>query len=414
VPEPYLKGFKVTVAPLHDQLRDALSNHYRTGYSFIKLPFDHDARAEIQELIGAKKKLNPALLIIIGIGGSNLGTKAVHEFINGIYTVDVSAPLPCYFLDTLDPDLLNTVLARIAHYLLQGRSVLVNVISKSGTTLETIGNFSVVLDLLKKHRPDNYRELCIITTDGGSVLWDYANQEGYDRLAIPDAVGGRYSVFSAVGLFPLGILGVDIDALHAGARDVISDFFDHRSDEIIDAAARNVYHLEHGRSVQDMMLFGTQLESIGKWYRQLFAETLGKKKDRAIMPTVSIGSTDLHSMGQLYCGGPDNNYYTIVSVAQSVHDYTIESPLLSAQVQGKSMHELMHAIKQGLQRVYQEDKRPFESWTLEKKDAYSIAQFLQFYMLRVVYVAAALEVNAFDQPEVERYKRQMQEILDDE
>jgi glucose-6-phosphate isomerase len=414
VPEYFLKAFKMSVSVVHDQLHDALYTEYQTAYSFIKLPFDHALHSEIKSLIDAKKRLNAALLIVIGIGGSNLGTKAVHEFLNGIYSNDSNHAIPCYFLDTLDPDLLEVILSRIAHYLIQGRDILVNIVSKSGITLETIGNFSVVLDLLKKHRPENYQATCVITTDRDSALWNYAHQEGYDCLAVPQSVGGRYSVFSAVGLFPLGMLGVDIDALQAGARDVITDLLEHHDDQIIYAAARNLYHLEQGRSIQDMFLFGTELESIGKWYRQLFAETLGKQKERGITPTVSIGSTDLHSMGQLYCGGPDDKYYTLVSVAQGIHDYTVSIPLLPPQAHDKSMNVLMSAIKQGLQQVFEQDHRPFESWSLAKKDAYSIAQFLQFYMLRVVYLAAALGVNPFDQPEVERYKRKMQEILDDE
>ena len=170
---------------------------------------------EITQLIQNKKQLKPALMIVVGIGGSNLGTQAIYE---AIFGKEGSPQFPLYFADTVDSDYIAILLKRTEYCLQHNHAVLITVISKSGTTTETIANFECFLLLLKKYHPKNYQQYIVAITDKDSSLWHYAQQASIDRLEIPKEIGGRYSVFTAVGLFPLAMAGVDIAALMQGAQ----------------------------------------------------------------------------------------------------------------------------------------------------------------------------------------------------
>ena len=241
-------------------------------------------------------------------------------------------------------------------------------------------------------------------------------------LHVPKKVGGRYSVFSNVGLFPLGFLGINIKELRNGAgrakRDCLKPF---QKNPAMLSAALIFHHNKKGMNIFDTFVFDTELESIGKWYRQLMGESIGKENDRegkkinaGITPTVSIGSTDLHSMAQLYLGGPPDRYTSFITVPPnnkvSIPKWK-EYNTLVENIQGRKLNEIMDAIINGVKTAYKSGKRPFSEISMESKSEKEMGYLLQFKMMEMMFLAALLNVNAFDQPAVEEYKKETRRIL---
>lgn len=200
-----------------EHLQDQIGNGYASSSGFVNLPSDSSLQEEVAALVDKKKALKPSSLIVCGIGGSNLGTVAIVEAIYGTL-YNESLPIKVFFADTVDPSYVASIVQQVEQELKEGKEVILNVVTKSGTTTETIANFEIFLELLKKYRPDNFAEFVVATTDHGSPLHALAQENNFSILRIPKNIGGRYSVFSAVGQFPLGLLGINIHDLLAGAR----------------------------------------------------------------------------------------------------------------------------------------------------------------------------------------------------
>lgn len=394
---------------------------YDNPYAVINVPSDKQIVDDVMAIWDQKKKYNPSLMIVVGIGGSNLGTQAIYE---ALYGKDGNPDFPLYFADTVDSDYIATLLRRAEDALKSSKKILITVISKSGNTTETIANFECFLALLQKYHPHDYSQYVVTITDKNSALWHRAQQQKFACLAIPEHIGGRYSVLSAVGLFPLIYCGIDIDALREGAQSIIKQCIteDATNNYAAISAAIIVYHYNEGICINNLFMFSVALESLGKWYRQLMGESIGKEKDIhgkkvnvGIAPTVAIGTTDLHSVGQLYFGGPNNTLTTFVSVKKNNYNIMIpEMPLyeqLVANIQNKPLASVMSAIFEGVQIAYEKNKRPFMTVIIPEKNAYYIGQFLQWKMIEMIYIGALLEVNPFDQPEVELYKTQTRKML---
>lgn len=410
--------------PEIERIKSARKEQYNTPYAFINLPEDLALRQTVRQLAEQKNMFTPTALVVIGIGGSNLGTMAVHEALFGKFYNQYDPDIKVYFADTVDTDYIWDIVLLLEQELEKGNNVIINVISKSGGTTETIANFELFLDLVRRYDPVNYRDYVVVTTDEKSALWYFAQQERLTSLIIPQQVGGRYSVLSAVGLFPLALLGVDIDALHAGAQSIMPMAMDTNivcNNPAISAIILACQYA-NGFTIHDTFLFSVDLENLGKWYRQLMGESIGKEYTRnneqkfiGITPTVSVGSIDLHSVGQLYLGGPYDKFTTFVSVTQNKSNLVLpdmpECEKLVAKIQGKSLPSVMNAIIHGVQAAYYKHKRPYVSIVLPEKTAYYIGQFLQFKMMEMVYLGKLLEVNPFDQPQVELYKKETKDIL---
>lgn len=410
---------KIIASVAHERSRG-----YETPYASLHLPADAALRTRVKALVEKKKQFKPHVLIVVGIGGSNLGTWAVHQALYGILANELDSGMRVYYADTVDPDAMADIVTLMKKALNAGQRVLLNVISKSGTTTETIANYMVLLQVLQDYHAHDYRDYVVITTDEGSALWRYAQSHQFDALAIPKLVGGRYSVLSAVGLFPLALLGVDIDQLHAGAAAAVEHGL--VTDIAHNVAARSAAILAHAYRqqyvVHNMFLFGVSLESLGKWYRQLLAESIGKEYDTAgnqanvgILPTVSIGSTDLHSVAQLYLSGPYNIITTFVSLEKHKHNLIVPAgqdiDQLVAHIAHKPLATLLDAILHGVYAAYKHTERPFIRITLPECSAWFLGQFMQYAMLQTMYVGALLHVNPFDQPNVELYKAETRKML---
>ena len=390
--------------------------NYEAAESSINLPTDEDLLQKVQELVKKKKTDSLKYIIVIGIGGSNLGTKAIYDAIHGYYDLLEPTRLPkMIFLDTQDETVLSKVILLLSTCS-EKDEFLINAISKSGGTTETMTNLEVLSSSLSRTFTD-ITDRIVFTTDEGSNMHKKAAEQNIDVLLMPKQVGGRFSVLSAVGLFPLALLGFDIIKLRRGAanmRDICGKrTFSEDNPAMISAAI--LYSLsQKGKNINDNFIFLPQLESLGKWYRQLMGESVGKE-GKGITPTVSIGSTDLHSVGQLYLGGPKDKITTFIYATKELVETAVPEELIYGLVpviKGKKIHSIMNAIVQGTKIAYKNQEMPYVEIGFEKIDEEALGEFLQFKMCEMMYLGKLMDVNTFDQPHVELYKVETKKILE--
>ncbi|MFH0927287.1 MAG: hypothetical protein V1822_01785 [Candidatus Micrarchaeota archaeon] len=375
---------------------------------------------ECSSLLSKAKK--PTLLIVIGIGGSNLGSLAAMRAV--LHNPCTPSHKPqVLFADTVDPRTISYVISSARTHLSEGGHVLINAISKSGTTLETLVNFDVIYSALKKSSSGQLN--VVITSDDGSEFERVAQEEGFHSLPIPKNVGGRYSVLSSAGLFPLMAAGFDTHKFLEGARLSLKGALsaDLRKNPVALAAAFLFLEAKAGRKIHVDFMFSNSLRSLGSWHRQLIGESLGKEKNESgskivhsgITPLVCTGTTDLHSMGQLFLGGPADKSYRFVSVQNFGEDFEAGSSQFLAKLapfaKGKKASRILNALCEGTKEAYRKNALPFVSISLPALDEHSIGQLMQMEMVEAMYAAKLFGVNAFDQPAVEKYKREARKIL---
>jgi len=396
---------------------------YPNHYSSINLAFDKELVKAIKKVVSEKQKLKIDSLVVIGIGGSNLGTIAIHEALNGLLYNEQNPHMKLYFADNIDPAYIVTLKKILKKQLLENKNILINVVTKSGTTTETIANFQVLLELLRKHHP-NYLNFVVVTSDKNSPLDQWAKKENITRLNIPKFVGGRYSVFSPVGLFPLSMIGINIAKLLSGARKTVEDSLSKPVEKTVAGQTAIAIHRAYkkGLHIHNIFIFSQELTGLGYWYRQLVGESLGKttihdpQKRCNLTPTISIGCTDLHSVAQLYLGGLPPTFTTFISVqnwkviTKTPTNKNLKS--VNAAIQGKSLNEIMTAIFNGTVSAYKKQKNPFVSCSIPLINPYYLASLLQTFMIQTIYLGKLFDVNPFDQPHVELYKKETRLILD--
>jgi glucose-6-phosphate isomerase len=394
---------------------------YDAPESSVNLLDDEEGTSRIKNL-AAQKTEGIRFVILIGIGGSNLGAEATYRALKTDGTRDM------FFLEGVDPRAVRDV-ARVVNACASPAELLVCVISKSGTTLETITNADILLGILRERFGEREAEgRVVVISDEDSVLLNLARSRGIASLPIPAHVGGRYSIFSAAGLFPLIAAGLDTEGLIRGARDererCLSE--DAHQNPALHSALFLTFHYKNGLSIHDTFFFDPSLEKLGAWYRQLLAESIGKRsKDEhgsevriGITPTTSIGSRDLHSIGQLMLDGPRDKTVTLVRDRAVEPSYSVaENGLLSSlvpNISGRSMEEINTALFIGAQRAFTETNIPFLEVELDGVTAYEIGSFMQWRMIETMLLGRLLGVNPFDQPSVETYKKASREFLETE
>lgn len=399
------------------------SGQYTFKESSINLPGD----AAIFKAVSAMKQSLAGqelrYILVIGIGGSSLGAKAVYDALLGYFDPLEERRYPkILFADTNDPEFS----LRLSHFLSQSiyapDHVLVNAVSKSGGTTETIANLELVMSVLED-RFSNASGRLVLTTDFGSPLWREGGKKKLAMLPLPPEVGGRYSVFSAAGLFPLACSGIDIGSFRRGGETLrdLCLIEDAQGNPALISASILYLHYLNGKTINDNFFFHPELESLGKWYRQLMGESIGKEKNVGgetvnvgITPTVSIGSTDLHSLGQLYLGGPKDKFTTFLST-KTKGGVGVGSerffPALVPELRGKTFGEVMQAVFEGVKKTYLASELPFAEIALTDISPLSLGEYMQFKMIEVMYLGKLLDVDPFDQPSVERYKTETREIL---
>ncbi len=412
-----LKGYLAYIQDIHE------SKNYALSESSINLPFDDVAKNEVLRLAEKKKTSNLKYILVIGIGGSNLGAKAVYDALRGYFDPFSPRVYPkILFLDTADPAFLKAVAKFLSEEIKNSGEIIVNAVSKSGETTETIFNLGGVAEILKK-RFDDFASRLVITTKDGSHLYKKAVSMGIDVLTLPERIPGRFSVFSPAGLFPLALAGFDIDSLLRGGRDIVTEFFNaNMENKAVINSSFLFHHYNRGKKISDLFVFHPSLESLGKWYRQLVAESTGEEKKGllgikkiGITPTVSIGSTDLHSMGQLYLSGPIDKTTTFIYASNLDKDFKWTEGAIfidKNHILPDKPRDLMKAIFGGVKEVYKNKGLPFMEIDLEEISERSLGEFMQLEMLQIMLLGKLLQINPFDQPNVESYKKETRCILE--
>lgn len=357
-------------------------------------------------------------ILVLGIGGSALGGIAVTEALLKPYWNLLSEEqrngLPkIFFLDNIDPDTMSGLLE-----ILDLKKTLVNVITKSGSTAETMSQFMIVKNILEAELGDDYRKNIVATTDKRTgVLRQIAEQEGYKTFVVPDDVGGRFSVFSAVGLLPFALVGIDIDEITNGIKDM--DLLLKNTDINENIAAQNalIHYLmdtKKGKNLSVMMPYSSRLKYVSDWYVQLWAESLGKNKDKegnnvhiGPTPIKALGATDQHSQIQLYNEGPNNKVINFIRVKE--FDNTLEIPPIFeytgiGYLGGKTINQLINAEADSTRVALADYQRPTVTITLPQINGYYVAQLLYMLEVQTAIAGELYNIDTFSQPGVEQAK----------
>ncbi len=356
-------------------------------------------------------------ILVLGIGGSALGGLAVTEALLKPYwnllSEEKRNKLPrIFFLDNIDPDTIKGLLDAI-----DLKKTLVNVITKSGDTAETMAQYMILKDLMEKELGDNYRKNIVVTTDKKmGVLRQLADQEGYKIFYVPDDIGGRFSVFSSVGLVPFALVGLDIDQMMNGIKDMDLELKNTDIRQNIAAQYALIHYLmyQKGKNISVMMPYSSRLKYIPDWYAQLIAESLGKefnnngeKVNVGITPLKAIGATDQHSQIQLYNEGPNDKIITFIRVEE--FENTLEIPKIFeytgvGYLGGKTINDLLNAEADSTKVVLSDCERPNITITIDKIDEYNIAQLLYMLEVQTAIAGELYNINTFNQPGVEQAK----------
>lgn len=390
--------------------------------SSINLLQDQSLQKQIINLVKEKGGRKLKYIIVVGIGGSNLGAKAMYDAHYGFFDILEPKRFPkIIFADTTHPEFMAKLQILIKNEIKTKEEILINAISKSGNTTETLANIEILWQLLSRFTKTPAERL-VITTDFESKFWQLAKDKNISTLTIPNMVGGRFSVFSAVGLFPLALAGIDTMEFTAGAHDMLKRCLSEElTNPALISAVAMVKNYTNNKNIFDSFFFNPELESLGKWYRQLLGESLGKEEsllhDRVaigLSPTVSIGSTDLHSVGQLYLGGPKDKFTTFIFAEKTKNEIKTPNKLSFPLVQGIDgieLQKIRSAILDGVKSAYRKKNLPFLSLTFPDLSERSIGGFMQFKLMEIMFLGQLLKVNAFDQPNVELYKQETKRLL---
>jgi glucose-6-phosphate isomerase len=407
-----LKSLEKRVEPLASMI----NKQRRAGETpFRDLPYDKRISRGVNALVKTLRK-ECDYLVVLGIGGSALGNTALDTALRPFLpdSKDEQSGKPHLFvLDNIDPDQFGSFLDYIKPRL---KRTVFNVISKSGRTSETAAQFMVVREMLiNELGKAGYQQQVVATTDAkAGTLRTIADSDKLQTLEVPDGVGGRFSVLSAVGLFSAAMCGINISQLLAGARDMdkrVSDKDFWKNPAAINAAI-NYHYYTHGKPISVMMPYSFALKDMADWYRQLWAESLGKKldlnkRDVWIGPTPinALGVTDQHSQVQLYREGPNDKLFTFLQVKNFDGDLKIgTSPDCAPELgflAGKKLGELLNNEKKATEYALLESKRPCLTVLFDKVNAYTVGQFIYLFEVTTSFAGALFNINPYDQPAVE-------------
>ena len=381
---------------------------------WMTLPRDYD-KEEFARIKAAAAKIreDSDVLVVAGIGGSYLGARAVVEAVKGMYHNELEDGLKIYFCgNSISPTYLNNIIS-----LCKGKRFSINVISKSGTTTETSLAFRVLRELLEKEMGvEEANKRIYATTDRAKgTLKQLADAQGWPTFVVPDDVGGRYSVLSAVGLLPIAAAGIDIDALMQGAADAMERFsvLSPDNDAYKYAAIRNILYRK-GKAVEILECYEPDFTLMNEWYKQLFGESEGKD-NKGLFPASCIFSTDLHSMGQFIQEGSRTMFETIVDVKKPAQDLFIDK--LEGNFDGlnfladQNMSVVNRKAMEGTILAHTDGGVPEVVIEVDDLSAYNVGCLIYFFWRACACSGYLLSVNPFNQPGVESYKKNMFALL---
>ena len=381
---------------------------------WMTLPRDYD-KEEFARIKAAAAKIreDSDVLVVAGIGGSYLGARAVVEAVKGMYHNELEDGLKIYFCgNSISPTYLNNIIS-----LCKGKRFSINVISKSGTTTETSLAFRVLRELLEKEMGvEEANKRIYATTDRAKgTLKQLADAQGWPTFVVPDDVGGRYSVLSAVGLLPIAAAGIDIDALMQGAADAMERFsvLSPDNDAYKYAAIRNILYRK-GKAVEILECYEPDFTLMNEWYKQLFGESEGKD-GKGLFPVTAEFTADLHSLGQMIQQGQRNIFETMVRFDPPAARYTIGSDWKNLDglnyLEGKTLDFVDEKAYLGTVAAHVDGGVPVITMDCGELNDRKVGELFYFLELCCGVSAYILDVNPFNQPGVELYKRNMFQLL---
>ena len=409
--EEILKGYEKEVIRINKMIMDK-SGQGNDFLGWVDWPVNYDK----EELARIKKDAqyvrdNFDILVVCGIGGSYLGARSALEALNGLKSDD---KLEIIFMgQTFSPN----YVAQVMNYL-KGKNFAINVISKSGTTTETSISFRLLKELLESQvGKEKARKAIFATTDKEKgALKTLCNNEGYATYVLPGDIGGRFSVLTAVGTFPLACAGIDVEAMIKGAQEARKETESAplKDNKCYQYASMRDYMYRHNKPVEMYVTYEPQMSQISEWLKQLFGESEGKEH-KALFPASATFSTDLHSLGQYIQDGTPLLFETIINVKEPKQDVAIphDNDDLDGlnYLEGKNLAFVNQKAFEGTLKAHEDGGVPCNVITLDKLDAYNLGYLFYFFMRACAMSAYMLDINPFNQPGVEVYKKNMFHLL---
>lgn len=409
--EDVFSSYEKRLAAAQERLEEGKEGF--TGWLDLPLPMG-ERRRELDALKETAKRIRNScqVLVVLGIGGSYLGTKACVEMMGHGFSAMLSKE------KARGPEILfagqnlSGVYHRQLMEALEGKEVCLCVVSKSGTTAETNIAFSVLKKWMQMRYGDSARQRIFVVTDREKgLLRREAEEEGYESFIIPDDVGGRYSVLTPVGLLPIAAAGIDIEEILSGAARA-KDLYDRApvmDNPCLQYAAARDFLAGRGKSVEIYASYEPRLVSFGQWLQQLFGESQGKE-GKGIFPALLQFTTDLHSMGQFIQEGSQIFFETVLHVKDPGMD--LEIPQTAAPAfRGKTMNRVNQAAVEGVGKAHASDQVPVITIDIQELSPYNFGKMVYFFERSCAIGGYLMNVNPFDQPGVEKYKAYMKEAL---
>ncbi len=418
ISEKSIMEYKEQVENIHKELNQK-ANDEKDFVGWLELPTNYDKK-EFSRIKKAAKKIKKEsdILVVIGIGGSYLGARAVIEsltstFNNMLTDKQRKYPQILYVGNNLSPNYINELIEYIGD-----KDFSVNVISKSGTTTEPAIAFRIFREILEnKYGIDEARSRIYVTTDKErGALKTLADNEGYEKFVIPDNVGGRYSVLTAVGLLPIATAGIDIDKLMQGAQNAQERYDDPnlKYNECYKyAVTRNILYKLY-KNTEILVNYEPKMHYFTEWWKQLYGESEGKDQ-KGIFPAGVDFTTDLHSMGQYIQEGRRNLFETVISIENPKSDITINKDEDNLDglnyLAGKTLDYVNKKAMEGTVKAHVTGDVPNIMLTIENLDEENIGELIYFFEKACAMSGMILGVNPFNQPGVEEYKKNMFKLL---
>lgn len=367
-----------------------------------------DVRVDKEEISRIKKcaskiRNDSDFLIVIGIGGSYLGARAVIEALSHTF----KSKNVLFAGNNLSADYMNDLIEYI-----DGKDISLNVISKSGTTTEPAVAFGILKEYMEKKYGEKAKERIYVTTDKSKgILKEQAAKAGYETFVVPDDVGGRYSVLTAVGLLPIATAGIDIDKILSGAIEAKEKFSSLENNICYTyATIRNILYAK-GKKIELLVNYEPKMHYFTEWWKQLFGESEGKDK-KGIFPAGVDNTTDLHSMGQYIQDGERHLFETVINIENAYRDMEVHTSEEKLKfLDGKTLNEINHKAMQGTVIAHSKGGVPNIEISVEKLDEKTLGELIYFFEKSCAISGYLLGVNPFNQPGVEAYKKEMFRLL---
>ena len=418
VTEKNIMKYAEEVEKIHDELHKK-ANDPKEFLGWMELPTNYDKK-EFEKIKKSAKKIqdNSDVLVVIGIGGSYLGARAViealtHTFYAYLPKEQRKTPQILYVGNNLNPNYINDIIDLIGN-----RDFSINVISKSGTTTEPAIAFRIFREILEnKYGLKEAQKRIFVTTDKKKgALKQLADTEKYTTFVIPDNIGGRYSVLTAVGLLPIAVAGIDITKLMNGARFAQEKYVDKSlkyNDCYKYAVIRNLLY-KNSKNIEILVSYEPKLHYMIEWWKQLFAESEGKD-GKGIFPTGAEFTTDLHSIGQYIQEGRRNLFETVINIEKSKNDIEIKEDADNLDglnyIAGKKLDYVNKKAMEGTISAHVDGGVPNIVINMSELNEETLGHLIYFFELAVAMSGNLIGVNPFNQPGVEKYKTNMFKLL---